>query len=108
MWETMYAGKGIGLAANQVNELQRVIVLHMRNFRLEIVNPVVKRKFGGRVSSPEECLSFPGKRIQKGRSKFVEVHGFTRDWEPISRTLNGLVSICMQHEIDHLNGITLL
>ena len=106
MWSIIERG-GIGLAANQVGELKRVIVVDTNGYRQAFINPVITKRYGGRVTSREDCLSFPGKTAKKIRYKRIIVEGFTPDWEPITRKLKGIAAICVQHEVDHLNGVTI-
>lgn len=107
MWAVMRAGRGIGLAANQVGVLKRVIVLGVNGLNQEFINPVITLRHGGQTNSKEGCLSFPGRRALMVRSRRVTLHGFTRDWKPIRRELRDLAAYCAQHEVDHLNGKTI-
>lgn len=108
MWELMYRSNGVGLAANQVGVLDRVIVVHANGFRQEFINPVITKRYGGRVTNKEGCLSFPGVLSRMMRSKQIVVEGFDRDWKPIKRKLKGLAAYRVQHEVDHLNGKTII
>lgn len=107
MFETMYLNKGAGLAAPQVRVLKRVIVMHANGFKQAIINPVITKRYGGRATALEGCLSFPGVKVRVTRSKQVIIEGFDQDWNPIKRKLKGLAARCAQHEIDHLDGITI-
>jgi peptide deformylase len=98
---------GAGLAANQVGVLKRVIYIKCGPFKQVIINPVITRSFGGHTTNREECLSYPGLSVLKIRSKKVRVEGFDEDWNPIHFKLNKLAARCVQHEVDHLNGITI-
>lgn len=98
---------GVGLAANQVGVLKRVIYIKCGPFKQIIINPVITRNFGGQTTNREECLSYPGLSVLKVRSKKVRVEGFDEDWNPIHFKLNKLAARCVQHEVDHLNGITI-
>lgn len=104
MWRLMFEHRGIGLAANQVGELKRLIVVSVGGFRQEIINPVITKRYGGRNTSREGCLSFPGAQITKVRDNQIIVEGFDRKWSPIRRKLKGLAARCVQHEVDHLDG----
>jgi peptide deformylase len=106
MKESMTRGQGIGLAANQVGSTKRVIMIYTQGFQQIFINPVITKKYGGKVTSKEGCLSFPGKTAIVVRSKQIIVEGFTPEWKPIKRKLKGLASYCVQHEVDHLDGIT--
>ena len=107
MWDTMYHHKGIGLAANQIGELKRVIVIHAKGFKQELINPVIVKRGKAKDSSKEGCLSFPGMEVTMIRHKSITVEGYDRDWNPIRRKLNGLAAFCVQHEVDHLDGKTI-
>lgn len=106
MWQVMYHGKGIGLAANQIGETRRIIVIHAKGFKQAIVNPVITKSYGGKVMNQEGCLSFPGRTAKILRSKQIIVEGFDQDWKPVKRKLKGLTAYCVQHEVDHLNGVS--
>jgi peptide deformylase len=108
MWKAMYQHKGIGLAANQVGELLRVVVVNVGGFKQEFINPVITERKGGQTTSKEGCLSFPNlTSVPVSRYRRITVEGFDRDWKPVKRKLKNLASFCVQHEIDHLNGITI-
>lgn len=107
MVKVMTFHKGIGLAANQIGILKRIIVIHVNGLQLAIVNPTITKYYGGKVTNYEECLSYPSVRTLKVRSKQIIVEGFTPDWKPIKRKLKGLAARCVQHEVDHLNGVTI-
>tara|TARA_R110001592_G_C13193009_1_gene753713 strand:+ start:25748 stop:26158 length:411 start_codon:yes stop_codon:yes gene_type:complete len=108
MFSLMDTSKGIGLAANQVGLTIRVIVVNVQGFRTEIINPVITRKGGKLKISKEGCLSFPSRQATLKRDEMITVEGFDRNWQPIKKNCKGLLSYCVQHEIDHLNGITIL
>lgn len=107
MWAEMTQGRGCGLAANQLGELDRVIVVHVDNFKQEIINPVITKRYGGKTTSREGCLSFPGITAPMIRDRQIIVEGFDRYWKPIKRKLKGRAAICVQHEVDHLDGVTI-
>ncbi len=108
MWALMYSSKGAGLAANQVGILKRVIVVHAKGFKQEFINPVITKRYGGKTMSREGCLSYPGLEMRISRYKNIVVEGFDGNWNPIKRKLKGLAAYCVQHEIDHLNGKTIV
>ena len=106
MLETMYAAKGIGLAATQVNVHQRVLVTDVsdaRNVPRAFVNPVILEKDGKTVSQ-EGCLSVPGYYDDVERAERIRVRALDRDGKAFEEDLTGLLAICVQHEIDHLDG----
>lgn len=98
---------GIGLAANQVGITERLIVMDVKGIRQAVINPVITKRFGGKKKSHEGCLSYPNQRVKKTRYKQVLLEGYNEDWEPVRLKLRGLPAICAQHEVDHLNGITI-
>lgn len=106
---TMYAAPGIGLAANQVGELLRVIVFDLtprdgdRNLHV-LINPEIVEAEGS-VEHEEGCLSVIDFAAEVTRSARVKVRGFDRHGEPVDIEGEGLLAICLQHEIDHLNGV---
>lgn len=107
MAETMYEADGIGLAAPQVGVSQRVAVADVsekRNDVLEVVNPIIVAR-EGKVPSEEGCLSIPEYRDTIQRSEAVTVQAMDRNGNPIEIKATGLLAICLQHEIDHLDGI---
>ena len=97
MIETMYAAKGIGLAATQVDVHERVVVSDLseeRNSPLALINPVITHK-NGETTYEEGCLSVPGIYDEVTRAETVTVEYLDAD---------GLLAICIQHELDHLLG----
>lgn len=107
MWSLMYSKNGIGLAAPQVGLAVRLIVIHAGSFKQEIINPVITKKYNGKAKSVEGCLSFPGKQVKKYRYKRIVIEGFDANWNPVKFNLKGMAAFCAQHEVDHLNGITI-
>lgn len=106
MIETMYAEEGIGLAAVQVNVHQRIVVIDLseeRNQPLVLINPVITEK-SGETGIEEGCLSVPEHRALVPRSEFVTVTALNRDGEEFTLEADDLLAICLQHEIDHLDG----
>lgn len=109
MFELMLAQGGVGLAANQVGLEERLFVFNVPGGESgTILNPRITRRTCGKVRSTEGCLSLPGVRAVVERDKQITVEGFTLDWQPYKRKLRGLQAIVFQHEIDHLDGKTLL
>jgi peptide deformylase len=107
MFETMYAAPGIGLAATQVNVHKRLLVIDIsedRNQPMVFINPeIVERQ--GSVQAEEGCLSVPKVfETLAERSERVVVRALGRDGKPFEREADGLLAICIQHEIDHLDG----
>ncbi|MBX3695636.1 MAG: peptide deformylase [Steroidobacteraceae bacterium] len=106
MFETMYAAPGIGLAATQVNVHQRLIVIDIseeRNERHVFVNPEILGKSGTAVTE-EGCLSVPGIFDEVQRASRVRVRARDRHGIEFEQDLEGILAVCLQHEIDHLDG----
>ena len=107
MTETMYKKNGYGLAAPQVGKNVRITVIDVseeRNQILELINPVIIEQ-SGKIESEEGCLSIPDYREIIKRSATVTVKAQNRYGEEFTTTGEELLSRCLQHEIDHLNGI---
>ena len=106
MFETMYAAPGIGLAATQVNVAKRVLVIDLSEKRdqpLALINPEVLERSG--VEETEEgCLSVPGYFDKVTRAEKIRVRALDRDGKQIEFAAEGLLAVCIQHEIDHLDG----
>ena len=105
MIDTLHESHGVGLAANQVGVLQRVIVLHMPNEEEPrvLVNPELVRHEGER-DVEEGCLSIPGYRGMVKRSQGVRAKGLNRRGKLVRINAEGLMAQALEHEIDHLNG----
>ena len=106
MLETMYASRGVGLAATQVNVPERVIVMDIspeRDSPRCYVNPEIVSS-EGQVASEEGCLSVPEITAEVSRAERVSLRARTVDMELLEEELDGLAAICVQHEIDHLDG----
>ncbi|AUH52779.1 peptide deformylase [Chromobacterium sp. ATCC 53434] len=107
MFETMYEAKGIGLAATQVDYHYRLVVMDIseeRDERRVFINPEIVEKDGETVYE-EGCLSVPGIYDKVTRAEHVRVKALGRDGKPYELEADGLLAICIQHEIDHLNGV---
>jgi peptide deformylase len=106
MAETMYAAPGIGLAATQVDVHKRVIVLDVSDTRdqlLALINPeIVARE--GEQECEEGCLSVPGVYDVVKRAEKVKVRALNGDGQPFELAAEGLLAVCIQHEMDHLEG----
>jgi peptide deformylase len=106
MLETMYAAPGIGLAATQVNIHQRLVVLDVSEDHaqpLVFVNPEILRAEGHQVYQ-EGCLSVPGIFADVTRAERIAVRALDRNGEPFELEADGLLAVCIQHELDHLAG----
>jgi len=107
MLETMYDAPGIGLAATQVNVHQRILVIDISEDHdepLVFINPRITVLDPELGEYDEGCLSVPGFYETVNRPQKVEVTALDRNGEAFTRELSGLLAICLQHEIDHLNG----
>lgn len=105
MAETLYAEEGrAGLAAPQVGFLRRLIVMDVGEGLLELINPEII-EMEGEQTGPEACLSFPGYYGFVKRANRVKVKSLNRDGETITIEGEGYLARCIQHEIDHLDGI---
>ena len=106
----MYADKGIGLAATQVNYHERLIVIDVSENQDEpiyIVNPSYEVLDSSPEPSKEGCLSIPTFQQEVLRAKKIELAYQDLDGKPQKLTAEGLFGYCIQHEIDHLNGVTI-
>jgi peptide deformylase len=106
MAETMYAAPGIGLAATQVDVHERVIVIDVSEDRtgmLAFVNPVIVEA-AGEAENEEGCLSVPGVFDKVRRAERIKVRALNAQGEPFVLEAEGLLAVCIQHEIDHLEG----
>lgn len=106
MLETMYVAPGIGLAATQVNVPQRLLVIDVSESRtdpLVIVNPQILTR-EGLAKAEEGCLSVPGVFDQVERAARVRLRAQERDGRVFERDLEGALAVCLQHEMDHLDG----
>ncbi len=106
MLETMYAAPGIGLAATQVNVHKRMLVVDVSEGRDDpqvLINPEIIERDGEQVSE-EGCLSVPGFYETVERSGHIRVRFLGLGGEPSEMEADGLLAVCIQHEIDHLDG----
>jgi len=107
MFETMYAAPGIGLAATQVNIHQQIIVMDLSEDKSEpqvFINPSITVKDEELDSYDEGCLSVPGFYESVERPKSIKVEAIDRNGSSFIIEPEGLLAVCIQHEIDHLNG----
>lgn len=119
MVETMYAARGIGLAANQIGVLKRLVVVDLNPLPGEeeegekrdpaygphvLINPEITEKIG-ELTWEEGCLSVPGEVGEVQRAETIEVAYTNLNGEPVTFKASQLMAVCIQHEIDHLNGV---
>jgi peptide deformylase len=106
MFETMYAAPGIGLAAVQVNVLKRVITIDISEDKSQplcFINPEIVQA-SGKEDMEEGCLSVPGIYEMVSRADKITVQYLDRDGKSVELEAEGLLAVCIQHEIDHLDG----
>ena len=107
MLETMYAAPGIGLAATQINVHKRVLVMDVteeKNSPMSFINPEIEIIDAELGEFSEGCLSVPGFFEIVNRPRSIRVKSLDRNGKKITQELEGLGAICLQHEVDHLNG----
>ncbi len=107
MFDTMYNAPGIGLAATQVNFHQRIIVIDVsenQNEPISLINPEIIDK-SGEIESEEGCLSVPSYYENVKRANNIRVKSLDQNGDTIQTNASGVLAICIQHEIDHLDGI---
>ena len=113
MFETMYKAPGIGLAAPQIGVLRRVVVLDVAKRRDEdasadpmvLINPEITYESEETAVHEEGCLSIPDFYEDVERPAVIRVDFLDRDGKPASIEAEGILAVCIQHEIDHLNGV---
>jgi peptide deformylase len=106
MFETMKDEKGIGLAATQINVHKRVVVMDVSDEQNEpyvFINPEITEKSGSTVSE-EGCLSVPNNYAKVDRAEKVKVTALDENGAPFELEAEGLLAVCIQHELDHLQG----
>ncbi|MBC7843340.1 MAG: peptide deformylase [Gemmatimonadaceae bacterium] len=103
MFDTMYAAKGIGLAAPQVGRSERIAVIDLEKSPITLINPVITMR-SGRSKREEGCLSIPDIHFEVERAAKVVVEARDVDMNPITFDGADLFGTCLQHEIDHLHG----
>ena len=106
MFETMYDAPGIGLAATQVDVHRRLLVADVSSENTEpwvLINPVILEQDGVEVTE-EGCLSVPGYYEEVERAEHIRVRYLDRDGADVESEFEGLLAVCVQHEMDHLEG----
>ena len=106
MAQTMYSAPGIGLAATQVNLNKRIVVIDTSEHQDQLqvfINPVLTG-MGEQIETEEGCLSVPGVIVPVKRHSEVQVSALGKDGKPFELHATGLLAICIQHEVDHLDG----
>lgn len=106
MFETMYDAPGVGLAATQVNVHRRVVVIDVSEHKdqpLTLINPEII-SLEGEAQGEEGCLSIPGIYENVKRAEKIKFSALDRDGNHYEMDADGLLSVCVQHEVDHLDG----
>jgi peptide deformylase len=110
MLETMYAANGIGLAAIQIGEPKRIIVMDLskeenKKLPMYFVNPIITKKNDEKTTYEEGCLSVPNQFAEIDRASKCEVEYLDYNGNKQNLQTEGLLATCIQHEVDHLEGI---
>ena len=108
MLATMREREGVGLAANQVGRLKRILVASLEEEQVVLVNPVVEEAAETTEKELEGCLSIPGIQVEVERPTWMTVSGQDASGAPPKIEASGLLARILQHEIDHLDGILIL
>jgi peptide deformylase len=107
MAETMYAQRGVGLAAVQIGVHRRVIIIDVGEGLLALINPEVLER-SGETQMEEGCLCLPGVTVEVARSEKINVRGLNEKGEAVTFPAEGLLARALQHEIEHLDGILIV
>lgn len=112
MAETMYAAPGVGLAATQIGEAHRIFIIDIAaedepSNLMVFINPEIVENAGDQTG-PEGCLSFPGITEEIKRAARVRVRAIDKNGKPFDLTAEGLLSVAIQHEHDHLEGVLMI
>ena len=112
MAETMYAAPGVGLAATQIGEPHRIFIVDVAaedepSNLMIFINPEIVENVGDQAG-PEGCLSFPGITEDIKRASRVRIRAIDKEGKPFELTAEGLLSVAIQHEHDHLEGVLMI
>ncbi len=108
MLATMREQEGVGLAANQVGRLKRILVAAVEDQEYVIVNPTIEERARSTEKDLEGCLSIPGIQVEVERPTAVTVSGQEASGAPLRLEASGLLARVLQHEVDHLDGVLIL
>ena len=108
MLATMRKHEGVGLAANQVGRLKRILVAALEDEEFVLVNPVIEDSAGTTEKEHEGCLSIPGVQVEVERLTSIKVSAQDASGTPLELEASGLLARILQHEIDHLDGVLIL
>jgi peptide deformylase len=97
---------GVGIAAPQIGFSLRIFIISYEGFNLNVLNPTISKEAGSEVSS-EGCLSIPGKFYEVKRHSRLTLAGFDTSWRHFEVDLSGFLARIAQHEMDHLEGVTI-
>lgn len=106
MFKIMKKNRGIGLAGNQTGNPLAIVVMNIKGHPKYYINPVITEASENITIMEEGCLSFPGMSVHTKRPDWVEVQYQNTEGETFKRKFEGLAARCIQHEIDHLHGVT--
>ena len=104
LWDTLHMAQGVGLAAPQVGVLRRVVIIEFEDMVYELVNPVIVET-QGRQEINEGCLSVPGLCGDTVRPAITRVHAQDRHGNPIEVVGEGILSVALNHEVEHMDGV---
>ena len=107
MFETLIFYKGVGLAASQVGKNLNLFIINTPNFKEVFINPEIRLE-GLSIQGKEGCLSFPSIEVPVDRKQKVKIKYYDRNWNYALREFDGILSIIIQHEYDHLKGRLIL
>ena len=108
MLATMREHEGVGLAANQVGRLKRILVAAIEDEEFVIVNPVIEDRSEEAAKETEGCLSIPGIHVGVERPTAITISGSDAAGNPVRMEVTDLLARVFQHEVDHLDGVTIL
>ena len=108
MLATMRENEGVGLAANQVGRLRRVLVAAIEDDEYVLINPVIEARSEEQETGAEGCLSIPGIQVEVERPTALTVSAQTEKGEDLRLEAEGLLARIIQHEVDHLDGVLIL
>lgn len=108
MLATMREYEGVGLAANQVGRLKRILVAAIEDEEFVIVNPVIEDRSEESAKETEGCLSIPGIQVGVERPTAITISGSDASGNPLRMEVTDLLARVFQHEVDHLDGVTIL
>jgi peptide deformylase len=108
MLATMRENEGVGLAANQVGRLKRILVAAIEDEEYVVVNPVIEEAAETTQKDAEGCLSIPGIQVEVERPTAIRLSGQDATGAPLQIEASGLLARIFQHEVDHLDGVLIL